>query len=88
MTVPDLKLPHDTQKDSAIKQVHALRKMGIAGRAEMTFQLSDNLRSIVESGIRHRHPEYTQKQVIKAILSLTVDKDLLDQAFPKDEATT
>ena len=74
-------LPHDTQSESAVRQFDALKKMDISARAEMTFQLSDNLRSIVETGIRHRHPNYTHDQVIQAVLSLVMDKDIVSQAF-------
>lgn len=75
----------DTSRESAAKQLEALRKMDISDRAEMTFQLSDNLRSIIESGIRDRHPEYSPKEIIQAVLKLTLDKDLFEKAFPGSE---
>ena len=75
-------LPYDTKLDSAIKQFSILREMDINKRAEMTFQLSDNLRSIVESGIRQRHLDYSDEQIKLAALRLTIDKDLFDKAFP------
>ena len=74
-------LPHDTQPESAVRQFDALKKMDINARAEMTFQLSDNLRSIVEAGIRQRHPDYKQDQVKQAVLNLVMDKDIVSQAF-------
>ena len=74
-------LPRDTQADSARRQFDVLKNMDISARAEMTFQLSDNLRSIVEAGIRQRHPDYTADEVTQAVLSLVVDKDILIQAF-------
>ena len=74
-------LPRDTQADSARKQFDVLKKMDISARAEMTFQLSDNLRSIVKAGIRQRHPDYTADEITQAVLSLVVDKDILIQAF-------
>lgn len=74
--------PKDTDKDALIKQFDILKKMDIAERAKMTFQLSANLREIVESGIRHRHPDYSQQQITQAVLSLTIDKELFKQAFP------
>jgi hypothetical protein len=74
-------LPHDTQPESAARQFDALKKMDINARAEMTFQLSDNLRSIVEAGIRQRHPDYSPEQITQAVLSLVMDKDIVRQAF-------
>ena len=80
-------LPHDTQEDSAGRQFDVLRKMDINARAEMTFQLSDNLRSIVESGIHQRHPDYNQDEIKQAVLSLVIDRTLLNQAFPGCEVS-
>ena len=62
-------------------QLNVLKKMDISDRAEMTFQLSDNLRSIVESGILQRHPDYSPDQINQAALSLVMDKDIVSQAF-------
>jgi hypothetical protein len=75
----------DPSKDSALKQTEVLRNMGLSGRAEMTFQLCDNLRQITKAGIRHRHPDYTGQQVTRAYLRLILDKDLFQQVFPGDE---
>lgn len=55
--------------------------MDISDRAEMIFQLSDNMRDIVVAGIRQRHPEYSQDEVVQALLSLVVDKETLKKAF-------
>ncbi|AQQ70263.1 hypothetical protein SMSP2_00607 [Limihaloglobus sulfuriphilus] len=68
-------IPKDTSKDAYLKQIEVLRKIGPQRRAEMVIELSDNLRSIVEAGIRNRHPEYTDQQVVQAVLSLVVDKE-------------
>ncbi len=59
--------------------------MDISARAEMTFQLSDNLRSIIEAGIHQRHPNYDLEEIKQAALSLIVDRNLLSQAFPGRE---
>lgn len=75
-------LPLDTSRDSAQKQLAALQKMNMNDRARMTFELSDNLRSTVEAGIRQRHPDYDQKQVKLAMFKLTLEPDLFNEAFP------
>ncbi len=74
-------LPYDTHKNSALKQIDIYKNMDISTKAEITFQLSNNLRSVVEAGIRQRHPEYTQSEVVQAVLSLVVDKETLDKIF-------
>ena len=80
-------LPRDTHDNSAIRQFEVLRKMDTNARAEMTFQLSDNLRSIIEAGIHQRHPDYNPEQIKQAALSLVVDKDTLSKAFPGHEVS-
>ena len=74
-------ISRDTQQKIATKQFDILKKMDISARAEMTFQLSDNLRSIVQAGIRQRHPEYTHDQVVQATLTLIMDKAIVKEAF-------
>ncbi len=65
-------LPADTKLDAARVHLSILRKIGPAGRGRMAIELSDNLRTIVESGIRQRHPEYTNDAVRLAALRLAV----------------
>lgn len=74
-------LSPDTEKDTAIRQFEILQNMDINARATITFQLGDNLKSITESGIHDRHPNYSQEQIKQASLSLVVKKELLEQAF-------
>ncbi len=72
----------DTSKDAAAKQVEVLRNMGLEGRARRTFQLCDNLREVTKAGIRHRHPDYTERQVTQAYLRLICDEKLFREMFP------
>lgn len=72
----------DTSKAAAVRQREVLRNLGLEGRARLTFQLCDNLREITKAGIRHRHPDYTEKQVTQAYLRLICDEELFQQVFP------
>jgi len=74
-------IPEDTTVEAAAKQFEILRRLGIEARAEMTFQLSDHLRRTVESGVRHRHPDWDEKSVKRAVLRLTIGERLFRQAF-------
>ena len=74
-------IPADTTVDSYLKQIEILRQLGTAGRAEMTFQLSNNLRQIIEDGIRHRHPDYNEEMVKLAVFRLTIEPSLFRKAF-------
>ena len=78
-------IPLDTTAAAARKQIEILRAMDISDRAEMTFQLSDNLRATIEAGVRQRHPDYNDEEVKKAVIRLTVGEKLFKEAFPGDE---
>ena len=82
MIMDNKTIPFDTTQDSAVKQFDVLQRMDINARAAMTFELSDNLRSILEAGIHLRHPDYCDDDIKLSALSLTVDKRLFNQAFP------
>jgi hypothetical protein len=76
-------IPKDTTIDALQKQFEILDRIGIAGRAEMTFQLSDNLRQIIEDGVRLRHPEYRDNQVHGEVLRITLGDELYRKAYGK-----
>jgi hypothetical protein len=71
----------DTSVEADVKQIEILRRLGTAGRAEMMFQLSDTVRGLVEAGVRHRHPDYDQKSVERAVLLLMIGEKLFRQIF-------
>jgi hypothetical protein len=76
-------IPKDTTIDALRKQFEILERIGIEGRAEMTFQLSDNLRQIIEDGVRFRNPEYSDDQVRQEVLRITLGDELYLKAFGK-----
>jgi hypothetical protein len=71
----------DTAVDAAIKQIEILRRLNTAQRADMTFQLSDNLRGIVEAGVRRRHPDWDEQAVKRGVLRLTIGEHLFREIF-------
>ena len=74
-------IPSDTTIEAAVRQFEILRKLDINARAEMTFQLSNNLRRVVEAGVRKRHPDYDEQTVKKVVLRLMIGERLFRQAF-------
>jgi len=78
-------IPTDTTIDALRKQFEILERLGIEDRAEMTFQLSDNLRQITESGVRLRHPEYNNRKVRREVLRITLGDELYRKAFEERE---
>ena len=73
----------DTTPEALAKQFDILRRMGPAGRAAMTFELSDNLRSLVEAGVRHRHPQWDDQMVEREVVRLMIGDDLFQRAYGK-----
>ena len=61
-------LPSDTTIDALRKQFEILERIGIEGRAEMTFQLSDKARRELIANIKKQHPESTRRQVISEVV--------------------
>ncbi len=74
-------IPYDTSLHSANVQDDVLRKMDIRQRAEMTFELSDNVRRLAEAGVRSRHPEYDDKMVGIAVTKLMIGDSLFKEVF-------
>ena len=78
----------DTAIDAIVKQFEILRKLDTETRAQMTFQLSNNLHQIVEDGIRHRHPEFDERQVKQELLRLTIGEHLPSRIFAANKGKT
>lgn len=71
----------DTSLEAKRIQFQILRRIGIAKRAEMTFELSDNLRAITEYGIRSRHPEYDDSRVRLELIRLVLSEKLFNEIY-------
>jgi hypothetical protein len=76
----------DTTDDALREHIRGLRRLGISGRAAMTFELSDNLRQIVEDGIRHRRPDWNEAHVKLEFLRITLGDELYNEAFGTDRS--
>ncbi len=78
-------IPADTTTEAVRKQFEILRKMGPEARLRMAFELSDNLRSIVEAGVRGRNPSYNEQQIKQEVLRLIIGEALFKQIYPDIE---
>ena len=78
-------VPKDTTLEAARVRFSILRKIGMEGRARMTMELSDGLRSIIESGVRQRQPDYDEDMVRLATIRITIGEKLFRQAYPDVE---
>lgn len=71
----------DTSLDAELKQIQVLEKIGIEGRAKLTFELSDNMHQMVLDGIKHRHPDYDQESLKIAFLKIVLPPQLFSELF-------
>jgi len=78
-------IPADTTIEAARKQFEILRRLDDETRLKMAFELSDNLRSIVEAGVRLRHPEYDEQQINRQVIRLMIGEALFKQIYPDVE---
>ena len=86
MTMRDQMLD-DTSADALAVQLRVLRRIGIEGRAAMTFELSDNLRQIVKDGVRHHHPDWDERQVKQEALRIVLGDRLFNEAFGESRSS-
>lgn len=75
-------IPHDTTLEAYRVQIQALRKMGPEGRLRLMFTASANLREICASGVRMRHPDYTEEQIRLAVTRLVVGETVFKKLLP------
>lgn len=74
-------LARDTSPEARRVQLAILRRLDGPTRLEMACRMSDDARAISESGIRHRHPEWTDGQVHRALLALLLGPDLANRVL-------
>jgi len=58
----------DTSTDAARRQTEIFRRMSGAERIELALSMSEAAREVSLTGIRHRHPQWTDEQVHHAFL--------------------
>ncbi|MFH1862965.1 MAG: hypothetical protein ABH878_09175 [bacterium] len=76
-------LPADTTLEAFHVQIEVLRRIGAQQRAKMTGELCANLRELLASGVRMRHPEYNEQDVKWAVSRLIVGEKLFRCVFPE-----
>ena len=75
---------NDTSAEALAVQFQVLRRIGPASRLAMMFELSDTMRSLVEAGVRHRHPEWDDRTVEREVIRLMIGDTLFRQAYENE----
>lgn len=77
---------HDTSQEAHEVQLAIWRRMGAAGRHALVMSMSEELRELSRSGIRMRHPDYTEAEVELALRRLMWGDVLFQQVYPEHTA--
>jgi hypothetical protein len=75
-------VPADTTLEAFRVQLGIFQRMPADRRLALALRMSDSLRALVGSGVRARHPDYTERQVKLAVIRLSLGDELFRTAFP------
>ncbi len=75
----------DTTPEAHAFQIAAYRRMGSTARSAIAFRLTALARQAAESGIRARHPDYDERQVMRALLRLRLGDEAARAVWPDEE---
>jgi hypothetical protein len=78
----------DTTSEALAVQLRILRRLSPADRLAVMFELSDNMRSLVAAGVRHRHPDWDDRTVEREVVRLMIGDALFRQACGKGPAVS
>lgn len=76
-----MSLPRDTTPDGQGTQREIIQRMGGRARLEMALQMSEDARAVSEAGIRHRHPDWVDEQVRRALYALLLGEQLAQRVI-------
>jgi hypothetical protein len=78
-------IPLDTTAAAHAVQRDVYRRLGGRGRLDVMFGLNDTVRHLAMSGIRARHPDYTDAQIRQAHARLVLGDALVRALRPDRE---
>ena len=75
-------IPRDTTLEAYRFQIEVLRKLGAEGRARAMFEISDNLRQTVESGVHLKYPSYNKAEILLTVIRLMAGDEIFKRLLP------
>jgi len=72
----------DTTAEAAAAQLAVYRRMTPAQRGEIALEMSEAARELAKTGIRMRHPDYSETEVRYALFRLLYGDALFRRAWP------
>ena len=76
----------DTDAEAHAVQIELLRRLGGSGRVSLLSSMSAQAREISRSGIRSRHPEYSESEVRDALGKMILGEALFRSVFTKEQS--
>jgi len=67
--------PLDTSTTALERQRETFRRMTPGQRLALAAEMSDEIRAVTESGIRHRHPDYSDDEIRAALVVILLGRD-------------
>ncbi len=74
--------PHDTSQDAYELQHRLYRAMTAEQRSELALRMSADVRQIAAEGIKQRHPDYSERDVRRALVALLYGADVAAKVWP------
>ena len=78
-------IPADTHPDAHAVQIALIRGMDADTKFRQIVQMCEDARALGISGIRARHPEYSEDQVKQASHRLFLGDELFREVWPEKE---
>ncbi|WP_394843029.1 hypothetical protein LZC95_38995 [Pendulispora brunnea] len=75
---------HDTHPAAYEVQLDVYRRMTPGRKVEIALELSESVRRTARSGIRKRHPEYSEQQVTRALVALIHGRETAQRVWPNE----
>lgn len=72
----------DTSLEAVAAQAEAFRRMGPEGRLRAALEMSEEIRRVLEDGVRARHPGYTGEEAHLAAIRLLLGDALFRAVYP------
>ena len=73
-TVAEMHLP-DTSTTALGRQRETFRRMTPEQRLAVAAEMSDEIRAVAESGIRRRHPDYSDDEIRAALVVILLGRE-------------
>lgn len=68
----------DTSADAELVRLAALRAMGPTARVLLALEMSDEIRLVTLDGIRQRHPDLAEPELIECLIELWHGAEIAD----------